>query len=196
MSGLQEILNYISYESQRQVEGIMTEADARIEAVSEEMLRRSDEQCGRILEKAALESRLILERGQASAELRKKQMLLSARQEIISGLLDECLRELLALPDEEYFRLLERLFERHYQGGDAELRLSEKDRKRMPEGFVRDLCRVADNRGRISVSDHTEDIGGGFIMDFGDTEEDLSFHSLIEENDPYLRDILNRILFS
>ena len=33
----------------------MTEADARIEAVSEEMLRRSDEQCGRILEKAALE---------------------------------------------------------------------------------------------------------------------------------------------
>ena len=196
MSGLQEILNYISDESQRQVEGIMTEADARIEAVSEEMLRRSDEQCGRILEKAALESRLILERGQASAELRKKQMLLSARQEIISGLLDECLRELLALPDEEYFRLLERLFERHYQGGDAELRLSEKDRKRMPEGFVRNLCRAADNRGRILVSDHTEDIGGGFIMDFGDTEEDLSFHSLIEENDPYLRDILNRILFS
>ena len=66
----------------------------------------------------------------------------------------------------------------------------------MPEGFVRNLCRAADNRGRISVSDHTEDIGGGFIMDFGDTEEDLSFHSLIEENDPYLRDILNRILFS
>lgn len=197
MGGLQNIIDHINEESRQQIKGILSEAEARIEAMKEESRKRTDDECSRIAEKAESERQLILERGQASADLRKKQLLLSARQELITETIQDCLRKLRELPDDQYFEMLERLFVKHLPSEDAELRFNARDLGRMPESFRSFIASKSEKAGvRTVISDRTEDMDGGFVMDFGETEEDLSFSSMAEQYETDIRDLVSRVLFS
>lgn len=194
MSGLEEILAYIDGEADKQINGIVSEADARIEAMREESHRRRDGECDRIKRNAASRQKLILERGRASAELRRKQLLLEAKQELISNVIGSCLAKLGSLPDDEYFDLLIRSFKRDIPAERAELRMNKRDLGRMPESFAETISGFSE--GRVHIAKEPVDIDGGFILDFGETEEDMSFSSLIGENDSAIRDICSHILFN
>ena len=196
-NGLTSIINYINEESEQQIKGIRSEAEARVEAMKEENRRRIEEECGRIREKAISGEETILQRGSASAELRKKQMLLTARQELISDTISYCMERLIRLPKEEYFDILKKLFSENVHPGDIKLYLNSRDLERMDDGIKKELMDIAKKAGaRLEISELPKDIRGGFIMDLGDIEENLSIEAIFSDHDDDIRDLLSGLLFS
>ena len=197
MSGLQNIIAYINSESEQQINGILAEARARIDYLKEESMERADRECSRIDQKAKEESATLIERGRASAELRKKQSILASKQELISQIVEECKARLSDMEEEQYFSLLAKLLEKHMPESDAVLFFNKRDLMRMPDAFRKKAEELTEGKGiRAEISDSPADIGGGFIISFGDVEENLSIEALIEEDEGEIRDICGRELFS
>ena len=196
MSGLQNIIAYINSESEQQINGIVAEARARIDYLKEESMERADVECSRIAEKAAEEKATIIERGKASAEIRKKQSILAAKQELISQVIADCRQRLVEMGEEEYFSLLSGLLEKHMPDSDAILSFNKRDLLRMPDSFRRSVLELAEKKAiKAEISDVPADIDGGFIIGLGEIEENLSIEALIEENEADIRDICGRELF-
>ena len=197
MTGLQSILDYINEESEQQIKGIRSEAKARMEAMEELSRRQTEEECEHIRLKADAEESLILERGKASAELRRKQLLLSARQELITETLRYCLEELEELPEEEYAAILKKLLLFGIRPGKAVLYMNKRDLSRMRERQRQELISLAMDAGNeLTISEEPRDIRGGLILGMGDIEENLSFESIFAEREDDIRDVLSRVLFS
>lgn len=197
MTGLQSILDYINEESEQQIKGIRSEAKARVEAMEELSRRQTEEECERIRLKADAEEDLILERGRASAELRRKQLLLSARQELITETLSYCLEELSELPEEEYAAILKKLLLSGIRPGKAVLYMNKRDLSRMRERQRQELISLALDAGNeLTISEEPRDIRGGLILGMGDIEENLSFESIFADREDDIRDVLSRVLFS
>ena len=72
-----------------------------------------------------------------------------------------------------------------------------EDLERMPEEFKEKIKAIADNKGaKVNISDKTKNIKNGFILVYGEIEENCTIQSLFDEKSDALRDIVNKELFS
>jgi V/A-type H+-transporting ATPase subunit E len=100
------------------------------------------------------------------------------------------------LDDEKYFHLLERLFEANVSAASGILYLSEKDLTRMPETFKKNVLAIAKSKGGlVEISAEPQKIESGFILAYGDIEENCTIKSLFMANTDRLKDIANEKLF-
>lgn len=107
MTGL-KITNRILEDAGRQA----GEIRAAAEAEAEEILRETRDSLEKMREEAdeslQLEQKNRRARAESSAALKKRQMLLAAKQEMISGLIEKARETLLNMEDREYFALIEK----------------------------------------------------------------------------------------
>ena len=83
------------------------------------------------------------------------------------------------------------------QAKDGILYLSEKDKKRIPAGFIEKLAgEAAKKGGTLALSDKAADIDGGFVLAYGGIDENCSVSALFEENAEELSDTVGKMLFS
>ncbi|HNT34830.1 MAG TPA: hypothetical protein PKH07_07520, partial [bacterium] len=108
-----------------------------------------------------------------------RKRLLTTRQQAIAAVIKQAVNNLLSLPVEQYFQLLERKIKVLPIQGTTELLLNPKDRQRVPPGFLERLNQSLAN-GSIVLSDETRDIDGGFILRTGRTEENCSFEAVLQ----------------
>lgn len=197
MSGLEKIIGHIENEAKEKVLSLTGGASAKAESILSDSASRTADEVDRIAKKAGNEAAGILERGKASAELRKKQILLRGRQEIINEALDRAKSILSELSDTEYLSLLGKLFEKYAPAKDAVLKLSAKDLDRVPESMLDVFRATASQKGAVlTVSKEPAEIADGFVLDYGGVEENCSFEALIDENMEKLQDEINSTLFS
>ena len=195
MSGLEKILDDIRQEADTAAGALLQEARKKADAAVDE----ANADAGNIMEdakkRALAEAAQTKERAKSSADLKKRQMILAKKQELIGALLEKVKEKLLALPDAEYFAAVKKLVVRSVSG-DGKLYFSERDLKRLPAGFEEQLNSELAGRGKLTVADEPRSIDGGVVLSYGGIEENCSFDALFRANAEELQDVVQKILFA
>ena len=197
MTGLEKIIEKIGLDAQSACAEIQAKADAHCA----EILSNAQAECDRIdvqseTDAAALRAD-ILARGESGAQMERKNRILTAKQEIIRGVIESAKNKLLGLDSIDYFVLLGKLAERYAQPGDGIMYLSAADLERVPAYFRGTLAEIGTKKGgSLTLSDESRELNGGFVLAYGGIEENCTFEAMFEENKERLQDVVREKLFS
>lgn len=195
MTGLEKIVAAIREEAQAEAKAVIDQAQAEAARILSEEKAGSDALCAEI-EASARQQAADIERAAASAaELQRRRRLLEAKQELLAHTMEEALRELYALPEEDYFSLLIQMASACAEPMAGELLLSGRDLSRCPEGFIQRLGQALPKGAVLSLSREPRPIDGGFILKYGDIEHNCSFRAVFDARREELTDKVRGILF-
>lgn len=113
MTGLDTIVEQILNEARDQSAEILNKAKRQ----SEDIIAQAQKEAEKV--KASSDSRIQHEktggksRAKSSSELKKRQAILKAKQEIIGEMMDKAYADILALPDDEYFAMVTKMLEKY-----------------------------------------------------------------------------------
>ena len=197
MTGLDKILNQIEEEAKSSADKIIEEANAQAKEITEEAAAacRDMEETAAVKRQATSED--ILKKSRSAAQMQRRQELLSAKQRIISEIIDKAQASLYTLGDKEYFELIARMLDKFALGEKGEIRFSKKDKERLPAGFDKTVAAAAaKNGGELTVSEQTCEIDGGFLLVYGGIEENCSFAAMFAAERENLQDKVHTLLFA
>ena len=190
MTGLESIINQIAGDAQQEASEILAGAKERAKEAQEEAKRQADA----ILQKGEQDAKDIRERAQSAAELEKRNQMLSFKQSLIGEAIEGTRASLEEAPDKEYFDTLLQLYKRFAQKGQGELRLNQKDLKRLPGDFLARL-KQAVPEADMHISPAPADIESGFLLVYGGMDINCTFRAVFEDAADALRDAAGRLLF-
>lgn len=197
MSGLDKIISHITAEAEQEVKKLLDDANAQAESIKKDAEEKTAAECDRIQKKSEAEVQSILDRGNSSAELRKKQLLLEKKQELINETIGKAAERLNGLDTSAYFEVIKKLFAKNALGREGEISFNQKDLDRLPAGFVDGLQALAKEKGgSLKLSAKAADIDGGFVLNYGGVEENCSFGALIDGSLETLQDKVQKVLFA
>ena len=196
MTGTDKILRHIADQANSEAAGILEKA--REEAAQLESQARCDRE--EILAAARQQGEAILaearERAQVTAATKKRRTLLAARGALVQEALDKAWKNILALPDGEYFDFLFAQLEKQNLAREGVLSLNARDLARRPEDFEKKIAAAAKKQnGRLSLSQEAAPIEGGFILHYGGIEENCSLEAIFESEADVLKDAIRAVLF-
>jgi V/A-type H+-transporting ATPase subunit E len=196
MTGLEKIKNQILEEAGQKASDKRSAAEAK----AEEILNTARDQAGRIAaqmeERSAADAKNYRERIKSSCDLKRRTMILEAKQEIISQVIEKAYQSLQEADAEEYFSMMEKLLCSSVQKGDGKMYLSAKDLERMPKGFADQAAEIArDKGGTLVVEKEAKAMDGGFILVYGGIEENCTWRALFDANHERLQDIAHEYLW-
>lgn len=194
MAGIDKILEQIDRQAQDAAARIQAEADSQVREIAQQAQDEGREEALKMEEKAAIQCKDILERGKSSAAIVKRKALLQAKQQIIGNIICQAKTALLSLPADEYFTLLLKMIDKYAQKASGQIALCQKDLARMPQFFHDELQSRAN--GRLTLARQPARIDGGFILLYGDIEENCSFEALFSGAHEQLQDEVQRLLFT
>lgn len=197
MTGLDKIISQILDDAGKEADAVIVKAQSDAEAVlngGKETCRKLNEDGGK---KMAADAVSYMERIKSSAELKKRQAVLSAKQQAIADMLDKAYSELLSKEPEEYFALVRKMLDKFVLAKQGEIYFSKKDLDRMPQNFEIEISKAAAEKGgSLSLIKEPKNIDGGFILVYGGVEENCSFKALLSAQRDELSDKVHEMLFS
>ena len=197
MAGLDKMISQILEDASREASVItkkaQEEADAILAKAEEEIKKmESDSKEKQMAMKKSQEERTL-----SSSQLKKRQTILLAKQQIISDMIGSAYEELLSLNDDAYFVMIEKMLQKFVLAKAGQIYFSEKDLKRMPSGFEAKIEEIASkNSGSLTLVKEGKDVDGGFILVYGGVEENCTFKALLNAKRDELADKVQRLLFS
>lgn len=196
MTGLDIMLSQLQAEAKAEADSrlaaareeadqLLAQADAEAESGAELIARQAEEEAARHLE-----------RTRSSADRKRRMILLQAKQEVIAEVLKKAYEKMDSLEDGAYFDLIRRLLRECAQPLEGEIRFSERDRKRFPAGFEKEIGKIAAERGGSLRLEDNAAIDNGFILAYGGVEENCTFRAMFDSRKEALQDAARRVLFS
>lgn len=197
MSGLEKLLSEIESSAQDIANAKLEQANKQAEELIMEAESKADEEGRRKLQESSEEATNIIKRAKSAASLQKRKAVLSAKQQIIQETLQGTRNMLKSMPSEEYFDLIQKMVSYYALPKDGEIIFSKDDRKRFPAGFESQLNKLAQAKGgSLKLSLESRSIDGGFILVYGEIEENCSFEAIIANKEDVLQDKVNKLLFT
>ena len=193
MSGIDKIIQEIETNTDRSCQAVIAEAQKKADAILDEARTKAQQITDSAKDKTALHVADIKKRGESAADLEEKRVMLSAKQRIISDMLQTGIDHVKNLPDEAYFALIKKMAVKYALPGEGVIRFSQKDIERLPAGFIDAIN--ADIDGKITLSDEPADIDAGFILLYGGIEQNCSFDAVFASESENLCDRAGRLLF-
>lgn len=196
MSGLDRIVEEIRNQAQTEADGIRNQAEEYCRAYMEDARAGVEEEIAAYNKKAQSERDLYEAKTRSGAEFKERNSMLQAKQQCINECLIKAQERINSLPTEEYFQLLEQILKANIQKEKGILYLGEKDFQRIPEGFESNIRKIAQEAGgTLELSKKPSDIKDGFILVYGEIEENCTLKALFDANIDRLKDIANQELF-
>lgn len=197
MAGLDKIISQILDEASREASEITKKAQSQ----ADEILKAAKDECQKAKEEYARQQeeqkKSYHERMVSSAELKKRQAILLAKQEVISKMLERAYEKLLTQNDNAYFEMIKKMLEKFTLAKTGEICFSTKDLERMPEGFEAEIQKIAKAKGgSLSLNKEGKELDGGFILIYGGIEENCSFKALMSAKKDELADKVHQLLFA
>lgn len=197
MTGLEKMIDQILDDAKREASSIMEKAKSE----SENILSAAKEECRKLNAESEVQivdnKKIYLDRIRSSVELRKRQAVLAAKQQIIADVLDKAYHTMCAMDDDAYFNLIKKMLDKFALAKSGEVCFSPKDLKRMPSGFEAVIAKAAgDKGGTLALSKEEKNIEGGFILIYGGIEENCSFKALFNAQRDELSDKVHGLLFT
>lgn len=179
------------------IDKIMAETDAEIQAIFTQAKRETDELQKSAKEKIEKEAdryrRMAEEEGRkahakevSAAEMDAKKALLQEKQNLLEEVLQEAVRRLENLSNEEYENVIGNMLDSLNLEQGKVIMVSEKDKRR--------LANIVARKGFI-LSDKTANIDGGFIVKNGDIEYNYSFAAIMTVQKEEMQMTAANILF-
>ena len=197
VTGLEKIIKSIEADAEKSAEEKIKYAKNMSEGILNEARLEITRRSLEIANKAEKEATNIISRAKAMASNEKKKIVLQAKYRLISEIINETKEKLCDLDDADYFAFILNLIETHLEDRNALLIFSEKDLKRLPQDFEKQIQNIARKYAidlKISL-DKTRAIEGGVIISYGDIEENCSIEALFANNRDVIFDNLSVLLF-
>lgn len=197
MTGLDKIVQDIKKDSDARISSIMEETRKGKDKINKEAENEAAEKCAEINRRAKEQAEAVKERALSAAALQQRREILSAKQKIISGIIENAKKSIYKLPDKEYFNIILKMIRKYAPKADGKILFSKADKNRLPDGFAKAVEAAAKEKGaKLAISDETRAIDGGFVLSYGGIEENCSFEALFDAKHDELQDKVNKILFS
>lgn len=195
-TGLEKIIKSIEEESQKSAEDRIQYAKNMAKGILDETRLEITRESLKISDKAEKDAGNIISRAKSLSENEKKKMILNAKFQIISEIINEAKEKILNLKDEDYFNFILKIIESNLENQDGKLLFSQKDLNRLTEKFKDQIKSLEEkNSIKLTISNETRNISGGVIISYGDIEENCSIETLFQNNKEKIFDSLNSFLF-
>ncbi len=196
MSGLEQIVREIEDEAKREAAEIVAKAETEAAALLDEAKKAAAAAVEHISQASKQELADVQAGRDSALALQKRQVALETKQALLADTLEQAKRELRAFPADKYFALLALLAAHAAEEGAGEMLLSDADKARVPADFA-DKLKAALPAGRtLSLSGETRPIDGGFVLKYGDVEENCSFDAIFNARHDEFSDMARGILFA
>lgn len=198
MTGLEKIKQEILNEARLSAESRRKAAEAEASELMEEARGKAEAEADAIWRRAEAEVANSRERTISSCGLLRRKAILAAKQALIAETLDKAYWTLCQADNAAYFGFIKKMVGQYAQPLQGEICFSEADLNRIPEEFEQEIQNIARIKGgELVLSQKGRAIeGGGFLLIYGDVEENCTFKALLDAKHDELTDQINRILFA
>ena len=193
MSGIDKIIQQIEADTDQVCSSVIGAAQQKADAIIAAAKKEAQQIVADGKDSTAARVVDIKKRGDSAADLEEKRVMLYTKQQIITTMLGEGLAAAKALPDDEYFNLLEKMAAKYSQPEDGVIYFNKKDLERLPAGYLERLNQAA--KGKIILADTVVPIEAGFILQYGGIEQNCSFDAIFAGEAENLSDRAGRLLF-
>ncbi len=185
MTGLDKILETIGQSGEEKAEKTILKYETKAKEISDEYEEKTKREYDEIISKAEKKADFNIENALLTAKLNSSEEVLALKSKLIDKALQTAIEKLESIESEKYFSLLYKLVSSKPNFSGATIIFNERDKNRLPEKFIEEL----------NLSEKTADIKGGFILSYGDIEENCSLDALVKEKRDIIRDEAAKILF-
>ena len=194
MNGLEKLTLKIKDGATAQADEIINDANAGAEKIIAEATKEADAVCAKIAEDSSAARQRILNGASSQGNLDGRKNLLASKRKVIDAAFAKAGKNLLALPDGEYFDFILNIIKKIYNGGDAQIVFNKTDIARIPASFTATLAEISG--GKITICTDAGDFDGGFILKYEFLEENCTFDALLRQGRETLEDAVAKILFA
>ncbi len=177
MNGIEKLTQQISADAQAEVDKILAEAQAKADAIAADYAKQVEALAVEAQTKATDAAKQREERLASMGDLAARKELLAVKQEMLDKAFQRALEMLCDMSDKEYTELLTKLVLQCAKGHE-QLIFSQKDRTRVGKA-VATAANEALGDGKLTLSEQTRPIRGGFILSDGDVEVNCAFETLV-----------------
>lgn len=196
MSGLDSIVEEIHRQAKAEADEILKQADEYCNSFMEQAKKETALEIEKIEKKAQADRKLYEEKTKSGAEFRQRNSLLKTRQECINKVIAQAQKTIHCFSDEKYFDFIGKILESNVSDGCGVIYFNAKDLERLPKDFGDKIKDISKSRGgSLEISSQARDIEDGFILTYGEIEENCTVKALFAANIDKLKDIANKSLF-
>lgn len=197
MTGLENIIKGIEDEAKLLADDIIKKAKKEADEITSKAKQAAMDEVLAISDKTEKEIKLMEEKNQSLWELKGKQIILQGKNDAINSVMKKAKDEILSMNDDEYFEFILKLLNKFLPSKTATITFSDKDLKRMTYEIRNKIITLAESKGsQLTINSNAAKISGGFIISFGEIEENCSIDALFESFYEDIADKVNKALFS
>lgn len=197
MSGLDRIVEEIHRQAETEANEILIEAKEYCSSFMADEKEKVNREIIEYNKKADSDRTLYEEKVKSGMEFKERNAVLDIRQKCIAECIENAIDKIKNLPDNEYFEFLLKILEKNVQGKNGTMILSNNDIHRMSETFSDKVFDIANKKGGcLEISKEPGQIKDGFVLIYGNIEENCTLDALFATKKEYLRDIANKELFN
>ncbi|MCI1722352.1 MAG: V-type ATP synthase subunit E [Lachnospiraceae bacterium] len=197
MAGIDKITGEILQEAQDKAKEILAQAEEAAGSVRSAAEKEASQMKALAAEQSDREVRNYAARIKSSIDIQRKKEMLAARQEIINDVIDKAYRKLDQQDDASYFEMIRKLLSKSVSPEEGTILFSEKDLKRMPQGFEAEIAKIASEKGgSLKLSETPGRIDNGFVLSYGGIEENCSLKAIFDSKKDEIQDKAYHILFA
>ena len=197
MTGLEKILKTIQEEAQASADAIISQARGEADEILAAAKKAAELKAAQMAEKSDADVKDVISRAESAAVLLERKLLLDTKQNIISDMIGKARKHLSNLSDTEYTEIILSMVKKHSHNKAGKILFTEADRKRLTTDFPDKLKAVLSEKAgaSLSIEEAILPFEGGFLLVYGDIEENCSFDALFAEERDNLQDKVSALLF-
>lgn len=195
MSGLDTMIQTIRGETEAEARSVLDEAQATAARLLDEARAETDGECEALIEQGRRKAAELRLRAETSAAMERRRAVLAKKQALLDQTVRAAKDAVLQLPEGEYFGFLIRLARENAEPGHGVMILSKRDLARCPSDFHVALNRALPDGATLDISENARPIEGGFILQYGDIEQNCSLSAIFDENREKILDAAHEALF-
>lgn len=197
MSGLDKIVEQIQINAANEAENIKNSAAEYCNAYMDDVKEKVTSEVEAYNKKALEERNLYIDKTHSGAEFRERNLLLKTKQQCVEHVINAAKDTIANMPEKEYFEFIEKILVSNIQAQKGVMYFGKKDMERLPKDFEEKVKKAAKAKdGELVIAQKPADIKDGFILVYGEIEENCTLKALFDTNIDRLKDIVSKELFS
>ena len=195
MSGLDKILEHINTDATNTAKDLLAAAQKEADELLAKCKEDAQAAAKAIDDQSKTACDTATKRIASAAEQKEKRMILEAKQKEIDGVLSAALDKVESLDSKEYFATIIKMIGKYaHKGKEGTIAFGKKDLDRLPSDLAAQIKTAADG-AKLEIAKEPANIKSGFVLSYGDVEENCSFEALIEASKETLQDKIGQALF-
>lgn len=196
MGGLDKIIERIDADAKYAYNQLINQTEEEVHMLLQNEKQEEEKQQLIRMEQIELKVQQMISRAKSASALEQRKTILQVKQELIHEVIEEAQEILSNLSEDDYLERLRKLLAKHAQEGaggwkTGEIILSKEDKQHYGDKLTSECSTYS-----LRISDTTRNIKGGFILQYGEIEENCTFEAIFTANADNLQDQIHNILFN